>query len=256
MRLTIAFLIAALCSAQDVSNSAAETGRWTFRILCAPCHGIHADGGRGPDLTLGTFTAGDRDADLFRVISRGVPGTEMQAYAGRITDEEISHLIAYLRSVAHANKAQDKAQDKAMIQSDAAVGENIFWNKGACGQCHRVGTKGSSIGPDLTRVGRQRSIAYLRTSLLKPDADVTPGYATVTVVMRDGRKIVGVERNFDNFSAQFVDLSGKYYSFVIEDVTSMKREPRSLMPSTYGQLLSESDVNDLLAYLNSLRGGQ
>jgi cytochrome c oxidase cbb3-type subunit III len=244
MRLTIVFFIAVSCYAQD----AAETGRWTFRILCAPCHGIYADGGRGPDLTLGTFSAGDRDADLFRVISRGVPGTEMSAYAGRITDAEISHLVAYIRSVGHANKAA--------IQGYAAAGEKIFWNKGACGQCHRVGTKGSSLGPDLTRVGRQRSMAYLSTSLLKPDADVTPGYATVTVVTRDGKKIVGVERNFDNFSAQLVDLSGKYYSFVIEDVISMKREQRSLMPSTYGQLLSETEMNDLLAYLNSLRGGQ
>ena len=96
----------------------------------------------------------------------------------------------------------------------------------------------------------------MTASVLKPDADVTPGYATVTVVTRDGKKIVGVERNFDNFSAQFVDLSGKYYSFVVEDVSSMKREPRSLMPSTYGQMLSETEVYDLLAYLNSLRGGR
>lgn len=243
MRVTIVLFIAVLCRAQD----AAETGRWTFRILCAPCHGIRADGGRGPDLTLGTYAAGDRDEDLFRVISRGVPGTEMAAYSGRIPDEEISGLVAYIRSVAHA-------ADKTPIRGDVAGGEKIFWKKGACGQCHRVGTRGSSLGPDLTRVGRQRSVAYLRASVLKPDAEVTPGYATVTVVTRDGKRIVGVERNFDNFSAQFVDLSGRYYSFVREDLISMTREARSLMPSTYGQLLRESEMNDLLAYLNSLRG--
>ncbi len=244
MRLATILFIAVLCRAQDP----AETGRWTFRIRCAPCHGIHADGGRGPDLTLGTYNAGDQDADLFRVISRGVPGTEMAGYAGRLPDDEIRALVAYIRSVGHANKVA--------AHGDAAAGEKIFWTKGGCGQCHRVGTKGSSLGPDLTRVGRQRSIAYLTASLLKPDADVTPGFATVTVVTRDGKKIVGVERNFDNFSAQFVDLSGKYYSFLREDVTSMKREPRSLMPSNYGKLLSESEVNDLLAYLSSLMGGR
>ena len=119
-----------------------------------------------------------------------------------------------------------------------------------------MGTRGSSLGPDLTRVGRQRSIAYLTASVVKPDADVTPGYATITVLTREGKKIVGVERNFDNFSAQFVDLSGKYYSFLREDVTSMTREPRSLMPSTYGKMLGESEVNDLVAYLNSLRGAR
>jgi cytochrome c oxidase cbb3-type subunit III len=254
VRLATALFIAALCSAQDVNHVAnpageAETGRWTFRIFCAPCHGIRADGGRGPDLTLGTYTAGDRDEDLARVISRGVPGTEMAAYAGRVSEEEIRHLVAYIRSVAHT-------ADAAAIRGDSAAGETVFWSKGGCGQCHRIGTKGSSIGPDLTRVGRQRSVAYLRASLLTPDSDVTSGFATVTVVTRDGKKMVGVERNFDNFSAQFVDLSGKYHSFEREDVVSMKREPRSLMPSTYGQLFSETEVNDLLAYLAGLRGGR
>jgi putative heme-binding domain-containing protein len=254
VRLAAILYIAALSPAQDVNPEAkaageAETGRWTFRIFCAPCHGIHADGGRGPNLTLGTYTAGDRDEDLARVISRGVAGTEMAAYAGRVSDEEIRHVVAYIRSVAHN-------ADKAAIRGDSTNGEIVFWSKGGCGQCHRIGTKGNTIGPDLTRVGRQRSVAYLRASLLTPDADVTSGYATVTVVTRDGKKIVGVERNFDNFSAQFVDLSGKYYSFEREDVISMTREPRSLMPFTYGQLLSETEVNDLLAYLSSLRGGK
>ncbi len=244
MRLMILALIAVFCHAQD----AAETGRWTFRILCAPCHGIHAEGGRGPDLTLGTFAAGDRDADLVRVIARGVPGTEMAAYAGRVSDLEIAQLVAYIRSVAHS--------ERGAVRGDVAAGEKIFWTKGGCGQCHRVGVKGTSVGPDLTRVGRQRSVAYLTASVVRPDADVTPGFATVTVVTRDGKKIVGVERNFDNFSAQFVDLAGKYYSFEREDVSSMTREPRSLMPSTYGKMLSAGEVDDLVAYLHSLRGGQ
>ena len=51
-----------------------------FRIYCSPCHGIGAQGGRGPDLTLGTYSAGNSDADLFKVISDGAPGTEMAAY--------------------------------------------------------------------------------------------------------------------------------------------------------------------------------
>jgi len=247
VRLATIFFLTTLCSAQD----AAEAGRWTFRVLCAPCHGIHADGGRGPDLTLGTYNAGDQDADLLHVISRGVPGTEMAGYAGRVTDDELKQLVAYIRSVGHA-----QAPIQSNVKGSAAAGEQLFWNKGACGQCHRIGTKGTSLGPDLTRVGRQRSLAYLTASLVKPDADITPGYATVTVVTRDGKKITGVERNFDNFSAQFVDLSGKYYSFLREDVTSMTREPRSLMPSTYGTLFSETEMNDLLAYLSSLRGAR
>src|ERR1700682_3180233 len=73
-RLTIVLIIAATCRAQSTNPlaadpQAAETGRWTFRILCAPCHGIHADGGRGPDLTRGAWSVGDQDKDLYSAIA-------------------------------------------------------------------------------------------------------------------------------------------------------------------------------------------
>jgi|HubBroStandDraft_6_1064221.scaffolds.fasta_scaffold117273_4 putative heme-binding domain-containing protein len=251
-RLSIFLLLAALGWSQDANPfasdpNAAELGRVMFRIYCAPCHGIHAKGGRGPDLTLGTYAFGDKDRDLFRVIARGIPGSEMAGYAGRVEDESIWRLVSYIRSVAnHQNVA---------VEGDPQAGENIFWGKGACGQCHQVGAKGASIGPNLSRVGRQRSLAYLRASLLAPDEDITPGYSTITVVLRDGKKITGVEKSVDNFSAQFVDLSGQYYSFLRENVASMKQEARSLMPS-YAQALSAGELTNLLAYLNSLRGLQ
>src|SRR5215813_15470603 len=58
---------------------AVESGRLQFRMACAGCHGLRATGGRsGPDLTRGTFAAGNTEADLYRVISDGVSGTEMQ----------------------------------------------------------------------------------------------------------------------------------------------------------------------------------
>ena len=249
-RPVILLFIAALCRGQNVNPlagdpKAAETGRWTFRIFCAPCHGIHADGGRGPDLTRGSYSVGDQDKDLYGAIARGIPGSEMPGYGDRMDAEAIWRLVSYVRSAAR--------QESETIVGDRAAGHASFWGKGGCGQCHRVGSEGSGIGPDLSRVGRQRSLAYLRASIVKPDADITPGYGTIKVVSKDGRSILGVERSIDNFSAQFIDLTGKYYSFVREDVTSMTREPRSLMPS-YEKLFTPSEMNDLLAYLVSLRG--
>lgn len=251
-RLMIVLVLNMLCRAQSTNPfasdpQAAETGRWNFRIICSPCHGIHAEGGRGPDLTLGTYSAGDMDADLFRVIARGVAGSEMAGYSGRVEDEGIWRLVSYIRSVAK--------HDTPAPSGNAYAGEKIFWSKGNCGACHRVAARGASIGPDLSRVGRQRSFAYLRASILTPDADITSGYNTVTVITRDGRTIQGIEKSYDTFSAQLMDLSGKYYSFLREDVTSLAREPKSLMPS-YAKQLSENEINDLLAYLISLRGQQ
>jgi hypothetical protein len=54
---------------------AAQAGNSVFRLFCAPCHGIRGQGDRGPDLTLGIYTSGARDTDLFRTISAGVLAT-------------------------------------------------------------------------------------------------------------------------------------------------------------------------------------
>jgi hypothetical protein len=53
-----------------------------------------------------------------------------------------------------------------------------------------------------------------------------------------------------------MDLSGHYYSFQKDDVTSIQREYRSLMPANYGRLFSDRELDDLVAFLASLGGGE
>lgn len=226
--------------------AAIDVGKGNFRLYCAPCHGIHAQGGRGPDLTRGSFSAGDNDSDLFRVVAKGVSGTEMEGYSGRFDDPMLWRFVAFIRSAARVSSAP--------VPGDPKHGQQIFWGKGGCNGCHAVGTTGDKMGPPLTKVGRQRSIEYLREKLLYPDRSITHGYNTLTVTLRDGKVIRGIEKGFDDFSAQLLDVNRKFHSFRTEEVASIRRETRSLMPDNYAQKLSAAEQTDLLAYLASLRG--
>ncbi len=76
------------------------------------------------------------------------------------------------------------------------------------------------------------------------------------MVTKDRKTIVGVQRGFDDFSAQLMDSAENFHSFEKSEVASMKREIRSLMPANYRSLFGEKDLNDLLAYLASLRGSR
>ena len=224
-----------------------EAGRVMFRMACAGCHGLHAKGGRGgPDLTRGFYSAGDSDADLYGVISGGVSGTEMPSFRDEMDNDMLWRLVSYVRTLPQSGGGR--------VTGDRATGEKLFWGKGSCGQCHRVGTRGSAIGPDLSRAGRQRSVAYLRESVISPDADITDGYATIVVVTEDGKKIEGVSKGLDNFSVRLLDLSGNLQSFMKDWVGSVKREDRSLMPSNYGRLFNARELDDLVAYLAGLGG--
>jgi putative heme-binding domain-containing protein len=224
-------------------KDAIEAGRGMFRIYCSPCHGIGATGGRGPDLTLGKYNAGDDDAALFKVISDGAQGTEMPSFSERFDSNATWRLVAYIRSVA--------GRPAPKVTGNPGAGEKLFWTKGGCGACHRVGQRGGRMGPDLTNTGRLRSFSYLEESLAEPNKALTPGYNTITVTKKDGSKITGVQRGYDAFSAQLIDVSEKFHSYFRDDVRSITREFKSMMPS-YKDKLTRTETDDLLAYLAGL----
>jgi putative heme-binding domain-containing protein len=222
-----------------------DVGRGTFRIYCSPCHGIQAKGGRGPDLTLGFYEAGDSDADLHRVISEGVPGTEMPGYGERMNENSIWRIVAYIRSAAQP--------DQAKPTGDAAKGKAIYAGKGGCAGCHQIGGEGGRLGPELTRIGRSRSLAHLRRALVEPDAELTPGYATIEVETKDGKVIRGIEKNFDNFYVTLMEPGETLRSFERGQLKRSERSTRSMMPA-YGKSLSAQEIDDVTAYMASLRG--
>jgi putative heme-binding domain-containing protein len=239
------FPVLALAQNPFAGNAAeADAGRGLFRIMCAPCHGIQAQGGRGPDLTLGVYNAGSTDQDLYRVIADGVPGTEMPGYGARVNEGNVWRLVSYIRSITVRNQTPPNG--------DRAAGEQYFWNKGGCGNCHRVGDRGGVLGPDLTRAGRKRSLAYLRHSVVDPNVDITPGYFKLTATTSTGRKITGVQKGFDNFSCQVLTMDGSVQSFARGGSTNCEREFVSLMPAYKN--LSPAELDNLLTYLLSLRG--
>lgn len=52
-----------------------------------------------------------------------------------------------------------------------------------CLGCHKVGTEGGAIGPDLTHVGSRLSAAMIRESILNPDAKIAKGYEKFKGIM-------------------------------------------------------------------------
>lgn len=80
--------------------AAITAGRRMFRAVCTGyCHsttpGVTKD---APNLFDCAWDHGDTDADLYRVINQGVPDTEMLPFEGKIPEDTIWKVIAYMRS--------------------------------------------------------------------------------------------------------------------------------------------------------------
>ena len=80
------------------------------------------------------------------------------------------------------------------------------------------------------------------------------GFLQLRLVTADGRRITGLRLNEDTFTIQVWDLNGGLHSFVKEDLKELQKDPgKSPMPSFRG-VLSPAEIDDLIAYLVSLRG--
>jgi cytochrome c oxidase cbb3-type subunit 3 len=259
--------VAVFCSAADDRNpyagdpKAAKAGQYEFRINCALCHGLGAHGGgRGPDLTRAQKKHTHNDGEMFQVISNGIAGTVMPANGTNgqgvgMTDEEIWQIITYIRSV------EMKAPAKPL--GNAEHGKQLFYGEANCSLCHAVEGRGGRVGPELTSVGGSRTREAIIDSVRNPSRRLAWGltestkefpqeYETVTVVTGDGKEIKGVALNEDNFSVQIMDASEQIFLLDKDKLRSFKKTRESMMPVYKPDLLSDKDLDDIVAYLISV----
>jgi cytochrome c oxidase cbb3-type subunit III len=236
---------------------AAKAGEYEFRINCALCHGLGAHGGgRGPDLTRAQKKHAHNDAEMFQVISNGIPGTAMPANGTNgqgvgMTDEEIWQIITYIRS------QEVKA---AATAGNAAHGKELFYGDANCSLCHMIEGKGGRLGPELTGVGGSRTHDAIIDSVRNPSRRLAWGltestkefpqeYESVTAVAADGTEIKGVTLNEDSFSVQIMDANEQIHLLDKSTLRSFQKSRQSAMPKYGPDLLSDKDLEDIVAYL-------
>ena len=218
-------------------------GAEIFRAHCAACHGLDGSGSAAaPDLTTGSFRHGSTDADVFRVMRVGIPGTSMTP--ADLDGPQIWQVIAYVRSLALRRAAQAAG-------GDAVEGERVFRRAG-CVRCHTLAGEGGDLGPDLTHAGARRTPAALRRAILDPDDEVAPEHWRVRARTRGGEVVTGTRLNEDTHSYQIRDARGRLRSLDKRELAEHETLRTSAMPSFRGKL-GERELEDLVAFLAARR---
>ena len=232
-----------------------EKGKQTFETTCSTCHGLDGGGAMGPNIQGIPFRLGV-DA-VTNVIKNGMPGG-MPSFGGQLDAQQIQQVVGYLLSMTR--------KDEGKITGDPAAGKQVYETAG-CANCHIISGEGGDLGPELTSVGQSRGPNYLRNTLLYPGTDLPPSRAFlesggqlqflfVHVVTKDGHAVDGTRVAEDSLNIVLEDAQGKFHSFRKSELRVLDKEPgRSTMPSVKGKL-SDTQVNDLVAYLASLKGAQ
>ncbi len=226
----------------QAKHSDAEEGRKTFESVCATCHGLDGKGGeRGPNVATRAEAQRLSDEETLRILRVGIPAAGMPAF-GALGLPKIKAVMDYLRVLQGGSKA-------ASIRGDPQNGKFLFFGKAGCAKCHMINGEGGFLGADLSSYGSNVSIEDIRTAITDPNKDLEPMERTVLVTTREGQQFTGIARNEDNFSLQLQSLDGTFHLLAKADLKHLEYQPKSLMPSDYGSVLSAGELDDLVSFL-------
>ena len=213
-------------------------GQHLFERHCAVCHGVDGKGGRGPGLNRPQLEHAPDDAALKSVIADGIPPSMPAAWF--LTEDDIVNVAAYVRSLGKIASEP--------LPGNPARGALIFV-KGGCANCHIFAGAGVGFGPDLTKIGVQRSPSHIKATIRKPSANLPEGFLLVEATTASGETIEGIRVNEDTFSIQIKDNTGHFHSLRKLDLKSLnKLRGQTPMPA-YEGTFSDSELDDLIAYL-------
>ncbi len=140
---------------------------------------------------------------------------------------------------------------ESAVPGNRMTGEQYFFGAGKCASCHMVSGRGTAMGPDLSNLAREMTVAQIRASLLQPSAHITPGYQLVTVHLRNGEILRGFARSRSNFEIALQDLKGQFHLLRENEILSVSDEKQSPMPPVNA---SPEELQNLIAYLSGLTG--
>jgi putative membrane-bound dehydrogenase-like protein len=138
--------------------------------------------------------------------------------------------------------------------ADAAAGRRVFFHPrlAGCFRCHRAEGHGQEIGPDLSTVGRNERRHTLE-SILQPSNLVAPNYQAWRIETKDGNVRTGMLLNTELDEYTYVDAKGARFKVNTRDVVEGLPLTTSIMPDGLADLLTDQELRDLMAYLDSRR---
>jgi putative heme-binding domain-containing protein len=135
---------------------------------------------------------------------------------------------------------------------DPAQGELIYRRAtSGCVTCHAVGGAGGIVGPSLTSIGASAPLDYIIESLLTPNAKVKEGYNAVTLKLKDGTEVTGIQARETAQEVILRNIAGQETPVPKANITG-KTDVGSIMPAGLLEQLSERERLNIYAFLGEL----
>lgn len=136
---------------------------------------------------------------------------------------------------------------------DPNRGRGVFFrNQNAqCMKCHSYDDKGGTAGPRLNGVAGRISREQILQALIEPGARLAPGFGTVVLDLKDGRKLVGILQGESKTSVTLKIGTAPDTVINASQITKRISAPSS-MPDMKA-VLSKKEIRDVVAFLSTLK---
>lgn len=134
---------------------------------------------------------------------------------------------------------------------DVARGEKLF-RETLCLRCHRIGTEGRTIGPDLTFVASRFGPRDLLEHILVPSKVIDGKYRQTIIETKSGQVMVGRVVGGDSLNLLLAPdplRPTKVAKIPLNEIDARKASAVSPMPIGMLNSLTEPEILDLLEYL-------
>jgi len=141
----------------------------------------------------------------------------------------------------------------ADVKGDPKRGEVLFTQQG-CIACHTTSPDETPKGPYMGQVGAVLSRDQIAESILKPNASISQGFATVSVLTKDNKSMVGFITSESAEKIEMRDIAGQAHNFQVSNIKTRTELKISMMPEGLANSLSISDFASLVSFLANKKG--
>ncbi len=218
---------------------------------------------QGALATLGTMTIARADKLLSqwmdKLLARQVPPEiqlDLLDAAAKRGTPELKEKLARFEAARPKTESIDAFRE-SLVGGNAERGRRIFFERTEtnCLRCHTIAGKGGLVGPDLSKIGSEKSREYLLESIVDPNKTIAKGFETVVLALDDGRQVAGILKGESDKSLQLMSPEGKLVT-VPKAAIESRTTGKSAMPQDVAKTLTKSDIRDLVEFLVGLKGAE
>ncbi|MDN5200266.1 c-type cytochrome [Fulvivirgaceae bacterium BMA10] len=137
----------------------------------------------------------------------------------------------------------------AEIKGDAALGKKLFTQQG-CVACHHLNQGEVMKGPFMGQIGSIMNREQIAESILKPNASISQGFASVQITAKGDKSYVGFISQESADQITIRNIVGQVFTIKTEDVVSRRELETSMMPPGLANSLSYEEFASLITFLS------